>query len=214
MDLEIDIGYGRDLEIRETKRLAMAMVEILKSCEWLWADGVHDVEFTPGTDMMTRHYVFCLVPQVNRVLEIDLMVPHYYRLPTTMIRVRLWVLHDWDDDRCIKILRNCWKALPENGKVIVMKFAVSKNCNESVHTTFMELMMMVLNLGGKERMTIELDWLAKAAGKCKSLPINMMLCICSPWPHIANASQLSSRPHFIFFVLALFPVIIYADVLI
>ncbi|XP_038719988.1 (S)-scoulerine 9-O-methyltransferase-like [Tripterygium wilfordii] len=55
------------------------------------------------------------------------------------------------------------KALPKNGKVIVVEFAVSKDCNESVHAIFMEVMMVILNLGGKERTTVELYWLAKAA---------------------------------------------------
>ncbi|KAF5738335.1 hypothetical protein HS088_TW13G01232 [Tripterygium wilfordii] len=90
-------------------------------------------------------------------------------LPAAQTIFLKWVLHDWDDDWCIKILRNCWKALPENGKVIVVEFAVSEDCNESVHTTFMELMMMVLNLGGKERTTVELDWIAKAAGFAQTI---------------------------------------------
>ncbi|OMO70453.1 O-methyltransferase, family 2 [Corchorus olitorius] len=31
-----------------------------------------------------------------------------------------WILHDWDDDRCLKLLKNCYNALPESGKVIVI----------------------------------------------------------------------------------------------
>ncbi|XP_019091399.1 PREDICTED: indole glucosinolate O-methyltransferase 4-like [Camelina sativa] len=27
-----------------------------------------------------------------------------------------WILHDWNDEDCVKILRNCWKSLPEKGK--------------------------------------------------------------------------------------------------
>ncbi|KMZ62445.1 hypothetical protein ZOSMA_462G00080 [Zostera marina] len=29
------------------------------------------------------------------------------------------VLHDWSDDHCVKLLKNCWKQLPKNGMVIV-----------------------------------------------------------------------------------------------
>ncbi|KAF7145224.1 hypothetical protein RHSIM_Rhsim04G0105200 [Rhododendron simsii] len=28
------------------------------------------------------------------------------------------VLHDWNDDLCLKLLKNCYKALPDNGKII------------------------------------------------------------------------------------------------
>ncbi|CAA6656519.1 unnamed protein product [Spirodela intermedia] len=32
-----------------------------------------------------------------------------------------WILHDWSDENCLKVLTNCWKALPDLGKVIVME---------------------------------------------------------------------------------------------
>ncbi|KAF3644273.1 Caffeic acid 3-O-methyltransferase [Capsicum annuum] len=30
-----------------------------------------------------------------------------------------WICHDWSDDHCIKLLKNCYEALPANGKVII-----------------------------------------------------------------------------------------------
>ncbi|OEL38926.1 O-methyltransferase ZRP4 [Dichanthelium oligosanthes] len=38
-----------------------------------------------------------------------------------------WVLHDWDDDKCVKILKNCRKAIPPRdggGKVIIVDIVV------------------------------------------------------------------------------------------
>ncbi|KAI3735706.1 hypothetical protein L6452_15215 [Arctium lappa] len=32
-----------------------------------------------------------------------------------------WILHDWSDDHCIKMLKNCYKALPDDGMVIVVE---------------------------------------------------------------------------------------------
>ncbi|CAL9079884.1 unnamed protein product [Musa textilis] len=32
-----------------------------------------------------------------------------------------WILHDWNDGHCVKLLNNCWKALSEKGKMIVME---------------------------------------------------------------------------------------------
>ncbi|KFK42148.1 hypothetical protein AALP_AA2G217400 [Arabis alpina] len=31
-----------------------------------------------------------------------------------------WMLHAWNDENCVKILKNCWKSLPEIGKVIAI----------------------------------------------------------------------------------------------
>lgn len=27
-----------------------------------------------------------------------------------------WILHDWSDEHCLKLLKNCYKALPEHGR--------------------------------------------------------------------------------------------------
>ncbi|KAK4835147.1 hypothetical protein QYF36_005955 [Acer negundo] len=28
-----------------------------------------------------------------------------------------WICHDWSDEHCLKFLKNCYEALPENGKL-------------------------------------------------------------------------------------------------
>ncbi|MED6121186.1 hypothetical protein PIB30_027795 [Stylosanthes scabra] len=33
-------------------------------------------------------------------------------------------LHDWSDEECLKILKNCHKAIPNDGKVIVMNMVI------------------------------------------------------------------------------------------
>ncbi|XP_021621574.1 caffeic acid 3-O-methyltransferase [Manihot esculenta] len=37
-----------------------------------------------------------------------------------------WILHDWDDDQCVKILKNCYDALPEFEKVIAVESVIPK----------------------------------------------------------------------------------------
>ncbi|PIA27707.1 hypothetical protein AQUCO_07600105v1 [Aquilegia coerulea] len=91
-----------------------------------------------------------------------------------------WVLHDWDDERSIKILQNCWKALPEGGTVIVVEFVLPQvlgNNAESFNALTPDLLMMTLNPGGKERTTIEFDILAKTAGfaETKFFPVSQGL---------------------------------------
>ncbi|XP_068323370.1 (S)-scoulerine 9-O-methyltransferase-like [Pyrus communis] len=78
-----------------------------------------------------------------------------------------WVLHNWADDVCIKLLKNCWNALPETGKVIVVEFVVPEvleNTPETRNKLALDMAMMALFPGGKERTAVEFDNLAKSAG--------------------------------------------------
>ncbi|MED6184504.1 Flavone 3'-O-methyltransferase 1 [Stylosanthes scabra] len=39
-----------------------------------------------------------------------------------------WILHDWSDEQCMKVLKNCHKAIPEDGKVIVVDTILFRFC--------------------------------------------------------------------------------------
>ncbi|KAF3779174.1 Caffeic acid 3-O-methyltransferase [Nymphaea thermarum] len=78
-----------------------------------------------------------------------------------------WILHDWDDDHCLKLLENCWKALPENGKVIVVEMVLPEIVDNRLSTSVvfqLDVLMLAVNHGGKERTEKEFEALAKAAG--------------------------------------------------
>lgn len=78
-----------------------------------------------------------------------------------------WILHDWSDSHCLKLLKNCYKAIPNDGKVIVVEAIIP---DEPETTTFaraisqVDLLMMTQNPGGKERSKREFEALAKGAG--------------------------------------------------
>ncbi|XP_021748138.1 caffeic acid 3-O-methyltransferase-like [Chenopodium quinoa] len=78
-----------------------------------------------------------------------------------------WILHDWSDERCLILLKNCYKALPKDGKVIVAEAIIT---DDPEKTTFaraisqVDLLMMTQNPGGKERSKREFEALAKGAG--------------------------------------------------
>ncbi|KAG6469965.1 caffeic acid 3-O-methyltransferase-like [Zingiber officinale] len=77
------------------------------------------------------------------------------------------ILHDWSDELCVKLLKNCWKSLPEKGKVIVMETvvpAVPDSSTKSKAILQLDLCMMAYNVGGKERTEEEFRALAVAAG--------------------------------------------------
>ncbi|CAA6656103.1 unnamed protein product [Spirodela intermedia] len=63
------------------------------------------------------------------------------------------ILHDWSDEHCLKVLKNCWKALPEQGKVI-----------EAQGLFHMDLLMLAVTTSGKERTEKDFESLAKGAG--------------------------------------------------
>ncbi|KAG6535746.1 caffeic acid 3-O-methyltransferase-like [Zingiber officinale] len=78
-----------------------------------------------------------------------------------------WILHDWSDEHCVKILKNCREALAQNGKVIVAECLLPELPAQTVEAQAvfqMDLAMMACCLGGKERSEKEFKALAMEAG--------------------------------------------------
>ncbi|XVE90203.1 hypothetical protein DITRI_Ditri20bG0060100 [Diplodiscus trichospermus] len=78
-----------------------------------------------------------------------------------------WVLHDWDDDRCLKLLKNCYEAISESGKVILLESILPElPMTDIVTTTTLNFDLGLLHLlpGAKERTMKEFETLAKEAG--------------------------------------------------
>ncbi|XP_062231755.1 probable inactive methyltransferase Os04g0175900 [Phragmites australis] len=78
-----------------------------------------------------------------------------------------WMLHMFNDEECHKILKNCHRALPENGKVIVIQSVLpetpeSTPAARDSHT--MDIIILVNFKGGKERTEKEYAKLATDAG--------------------------------------------------
>lgn len=77
------------------------------------------------------------------------------------------ILHDWSDDHCVKLLKNCFKVLPDNGKVIVADLILPVKPDTSFSSKCIcqaDVIMMTQNPGGKERSENEVRALAIAAG--------------------------------------------------
>ena len=73
-----------------------------------------------------------------------------------------WIIHDWNDEQCITILKNCHLALPENGQLILVE-AVVPASNEPHFSKFIDLNMLVMT-GGRERTEEEFRALYDASG--------------------------------------------------
>ena len=72
------------------------------------------------------------------------------------------ILHDWEDDHCIAILRSCAQALAPGGRVLAIESVIEPG-NDPSPAKFLDLMMFVMN-GGRERTAEEYQRLFAAAG--------------------------------------------------
>lgn len=73
------------------------------------------------------------------------------------------ILHDWDDDDCVRILRNCRAAMPDHGRLLICEKVVPPGNEPSVAKT-MDLVMLALTDGGRERTEPEFRDLSARAG--------------------------------------------------
>lgn len=73
------------------------------------------------------------------------------------------IIHDWDDELSIKLLSNCRAAMNDGARLLVIESVVPLG-NEAHPSKFMDLNMLVLNHGGRERTAAEYTSLFAAAG--------------------------------------------------
>ncbi|XP_016501528.1 acetylserotonin O-methyltransferase-like [Nicotiana tabacum] len=79
------------------------------------------------------------------------------------------VLHDWSDEKCIQILKNCIKIIPKDtGKVIIVEVVLEKERggNEKLKDVgfMLDMVMMAHTTNGKERTAKEWAHILTAAG--------------------------------------------------
>jgi O-methyltransferase domain/Dimerisation domain len=72
------------------------------------------------------------------------------------------VIHDWDDERAHTILVNCRRAIPDDGVLLLVEWALSEDSLPSVGKLTDVLMMLMT--GGKERTVQEYRELLEGAG--------------------------------------------------
>ena len=72
-----------------------------------------------------------------------------------------YILHDWDDDRCIKILKNCRTAMNERGRVLVIDNVIPAG-NAPGWGKLLDIQMLII--GGRERTRVEFAEMFKKAG--------------------------------------------------
>ncbi|XP_025824903.1 5-pentadecatrienyl resorcinol O-methyltransferase-like [Panicum hallii] len=66
-----------------------------------------------------------------------------------------WILHDWGDDQCVKILKNCKQAIPsrdKGGKVIIIDMVVGSGSSDAKQLETQVLYdLLIMGINGVER---------------------------------------------------------------
>ncbi|MGP2436938.1 methyltransferase [Streptomyces sp. JW3] len=86
----------------------------------------------------------------------------FEKVPTADVHLLKFVLHDWDDDSAVRILRNCRDALEPGGRVLVAELIVDQMGKPGL-PPLMDLNMMTL-VTGRERSIAEFERLFEQAG--------------------------------------------------
>lgn len=72
------------------------------------------------------------------------------------------IIHDWDDEKSLTILRNCRAAMPVDGKLLVVESVIPPG-NDPFGGKFLDLVMLMIP-GGKERTAAEYQAIYEEAG--------------------------------------------------
>ena len=74
-----------------------------------------------------------------------------------------WILHDWDDATCERIIENVASAMPTGARLVAIEGSQDRN---EVHPRFsmIDLQMLTMSEGGKERSSREIEQLLVNGG--------------------------------------------------
>jgi hypothetical protein len=141
----IDIGGGR----------GTLLLEVLR--RWQHLRGV--LFDLPHVATRARTRVDTELGDRARVVEGDF----FTAIPTGAdVQLLKHVLHNWDDERALQLLRRCREALPANGTLLVIETVLAPDHRADL-ASMLDLEMLVL-LGGRERRKPELRRMLTAAG--------------------------------------------------
>ena len=88
-----------------------------------------------------------------------------------------WIIHDWDEQKSITILKNCHRAMHENSKLLLIEAIIPRDNAASFHK-LLDLNMLVMT-GGWEREETAYRALLAAAGfrMTRIIPTAFEICV-------------------------------------
>ncbi|XP_020521165.1 O-methyltransferase 2-like [Amborella trichopoda] len=100
----------------------------------------------------------------------------------------MWILHDWKDEDCVKILKQCRKALPsKSGKLIIVDVVLHLKEDTSAFADSrlaFDMLMFAVTSGGLERTEEEWRALLSKGGfsNCNIKPLPTLQSIIEAYP--------------------------------
>ncbi|MFQ6651393.1 hypothetical protein Gotur_023739 [Gossypium turneri] len=126
--------------------------------------GIEEEEATAEVDTWNYVFGYAKIAVVKCAIELGIadVIENYGSRHVHVI------LHDWDDEECIKILKKCREAIPEDkGKVIIVE-AVLEEHKEDDKLGFVGLMLDMAMMAhtdiGKERTLKEWSYVLRQSG--------------------------------------------------
>jgi hypothetical protein len=109
-------------------------------------------------------------PEVAATVQAEVIDDHtevvggdfFEPLPAGDLYLLKSVLHDWDDESCVKILSRCREAMVPGGRVAIIDFVIGDGDNPGI-VVLMDLTMLTMATG-RERTLAEFDALLAKAG--------------------------------------------------
>ena len=84
--------------------------------------------------------------------------------PAADLYLLSWILHDWSDDQCLRILRNCRRAMRTGTRLLVVERVLELDPTEGNTVDYLSDMNMMVVNGGRERTIPEFQRLLTATG--------------------------------------------------
>ncbi|KAI3431046.1 uncharacterized protein J3R85_008111 [Psidium guajava] len=88
-------------------------------------------------------------------------------VPKADVHFMKWILHCGNDEFCVKVLKNCWEALPPTGKVVAVENVIPEypRTDQLSQSLFlMDVNVLRMRISGKQRTRREFAELALASG--------------------------------------------------
>ncbi|XVF01956.1 hypothetical protein REPUB_Repub04eG0134200 [Reevesia pubescens] len=150
-----------------------SLVDVGGGIGGLISEIVKEYPHIKGINFDLQHVV-STAPAYNGVCHIG--GDMFRAIPNADAVMMKWILHDWGDEDCIKILRNCRNAVPkENGKVMIVEFVLKPDGSSPFDDMglIFDLLMIAHSSGGKERTELEWKNILEEAGFSRYKIINI-----------------------------------------
>jgi hypothetical protein len=120
-------------------------------------------DMPPVCEIAKEYIASCGISDRFRAIPADLFEGNYPKGADVILLGH--ILHDWSDESCLKILRNCHDALPAGGVLLISESVLKPDYSASQSALNKDLAMMVVcEPGGRERTEAEYGGLLDATG--------------------------------------------------